>query len=68
MSLPDSGRLVLQGPALPGDPTQANPKKTAILLRMSAETFNALERDAKMDIELTGQPVILCYTLSRVGC
>ncbi|KIP11560.1 hypothetical protein PHLGIDRAFT_124712 [Phlebiopsis gigantea 11061_1 CR5-6] len=67
MSLPDSGRLVLQGPAMPGDPTQANPKKSAIFLRLSAETFAALERDTKMDIELTGQPKLYigdaCFTM-----
>lgn len=63
MSLPDSGRLVLQGHSLPGDPTQANPKKTAIILRMSAETFAALERDTKMEIDLTGQPV-MTYSIS----
>lgn len=51
-----------------GDTTQANPKKTAIILRMSTETFAALERDTKMDIDLTGQPVTSYYICIIMTC
>lgn len=56
MSLPESGRLALHGETQPGGPLPLNPKRQAMIVRLSAETLEALEgvaldSGAKIDIE-----------------
>ena len=46
MSLPESGRLALHGETQPGGALPLNPKRQAMIVRLSAETLEALESAA----------------------
>lgn len=56
MPLPGNGTLSLQGPSRLGDAQQSKPKQ-AMLVRMSAETLEALEDHPKMEFEFGENPV-----------
>lgn len=66
MPLPADTTLALQVPSNHGDPIQAKGKK-AMIVRMSAETLEALENElnAQLDVEFSDRPV--CPKLRAVG-
>ena len=67
--LPETGRLALvHGDAQPGDALPTNPKRQAMLVRLSAETLEALESGAKVEFEFgedlsvqSSPPSSLCF-------
>lgn len=58
MPLPGNGVFSLQGHSKPGD-TQCSKPKQAMIVRMSSETLDALDGQAKMQFEFGDSPVLL---------
>ena len=61
MPLPSNGVLPLQGYSKPGD-TQYSKPKQAMIVRMTAETLEALENQPKMQFDFGNNPVMSSYT------
>lgn len=68
MPLPANGTLSLQGHAGPGVTQQSKPKQ-AMIVRMSAETFEALESQSnppRIEVEMGKRPVCHLSIIFRV--
>lgn len=68
MPLPSNGTLSLQGYSKPGEnETITAPPKQAMIVRMSAETLDALERVPQPQMEVSFEEnSVVCSLLSRL--